>query len=85
MRTVVVYKDNTDYARSVTEFLHDFKQQTGRDLETVDPDSVAGESFCKAYDIVLYPTVIALADDSHMQQIWQGLPLPTIMEVSFYA
>ena len=85
MRVVTVYKDNSDHARAVIDFVHDFKYQTGRDIETLDPDSLAGDQFCKAYDIVMYPTVIALADDSTMQQMWSGLPLPTIMEVSYYA
>jgi hypothetical protein len=85
MKVVVVYKDNTDYARDVTDFLRDFKRQTGRDLATLDPESNEGEQFCRAYDIVEYPTVIAISDDSVMQQTWRGVPLPTISEVSYYA
>ena len=85
MKVVVVTKDNTDYARAVIEFLHDFEHQTGRKLETLDPDTAEGAMFCRTYDIVEYPTVIALADDSAMQNLWRGLPLPTISEVSYYA
>ncbi|MEI7689799.1 MAG: hypothetical protein WCI79_02430 [Candidatus Saccharibacteria bacterium] len=84
MRILVVYKDNTDYARTVTEFLHDFERQTGHSLETIDPETAAGTQFCATYDIVEYPTVIALSDDSVMQNMWRGLPLPTISEVSYY-
>ena len=40
--------------------------------------------FCRTYDIVEYPTIIALSADSQMQNMWSGLPLPTISEVSFY-
>jgi hypothetical protein len=85
MRVVIAYKQQTDYARQVEEFLHDFKRQTNRDLETVDPDTAAGTLFCDAYDIVQYPTMIAISDDGVMQQTWVGLPLPTISEVSYYA
>lgn len=85
MRVVVIFKENTDYARDVTDYLHDFKRQTGRDLETLNPDTTEGELFCRAYDIVEYPTVIAISDDSVMQNTWRGLPLPTISEVSYYA
>lgn len=85
MRALVVYKTSSDHARAVTEFLREFNRQTGRSIEEVDPDSVHGESFCKAYDIVAYPTVIALDDESRMLQMWPGQPLPTIMEVSYYA
>jgi len=84
MRIVVVYKDETDYARSVTDYLRDFERQTGHALETLDPDKPDGEQFCRAYDIVEYPCIIAISDSSVMQNMWRGLPLPTISEVSYY-
>ncbi len=84
MRVVVVYKQATDYARRVDDFMGDFKRQTGRDLETLDPDTRDGSGFCRAYDIVEYPTLIALSDDGQVQNTWRGLPLPTISEVSYY-
>ena len=84
MRIVVVYKDQTEYARTVETFLDDFYRQTGHELEALDPDTPEGTSFCKTYDIVEYPTIIALTDDGVLQQVWRGLPFPTISEVSFY-
>lgn len=84
MRVIVVTKDQTDYSRAVDEYLHDFKNQTGHDLETINPDTADGTSFCRTYDIVEYPTVIAIDSDSRTQQLWRGLPLPTISEVSYY-
>lgn len=85
MRVVVVYKDETDYARQVSDYLRDFQRQTGRELETLDPESREGISFCSTYDILAYPTIIALSDDGQVQNTWAGLPLPTISEVSYYA
>ena len=85
MRVVVVSKENTDYARTVFDFLRDFERQTGHMLETIDPDSAEGSDFCRSYDIVEYPTIMALADDGSMQNMWRGIPLPTISEVSYYA
>ena len=79
-----MYKDQNDYTREVLDYLHDFKRQTGHDLDQVDPDSPEGVQFCSTYDIVEYPTVIALSDDGSMQNIWNGLPFPTISELSFY-
>ncbi len=84
MRVVVVYKDETEYARTVSDYLRDFNRQTSHELEVLDPDTPDGASFCRAYDIVEYPTIIALSDDGAMQQLWRGLPLPTISEVSYY-
>jgi hypothetical protein len=85
MRVVAVYKSETDYARDVEDFLRDFESQTGHQLETIDPDAPAGIDFCNAYGIMEYPTLIAIADDGSMQNMWSGLPLPTVMEISFYA
>ena len=84
MKVVIVYKEESDHARAVLDFLRDFKRQTGHDLERLNPESIAGEQFCRAYDIVQYPTVIAISDSSVMQNTWTGLPLPTIGEVSYY-
>lgn len=84
MRVVVIYKEETDYARQITDYLRDFERQTGHSLETLDPETPDGAQFCRAYDIVEYPTILALADDSSMLNMWRGLPLPTISEVSFY-
>jgi len=84
VRTVVIYKDESDYSREVTDYLRDFTRQTGHELETIDPDTKEGIDFCRAYDIVEYPSVVALSDDGALQNLWRGLPLPTISEVSYY-
>lgn len=84
MKVRVVYKYESDHAREVLSFLRDFKKQTGHDIEEVDPDTPDGASTCRAYDIVEYPTVIATSDDSRLQNMWRGRPLPTISEVSYY-
>ncbi|MCA9342300.1 hypothetical protein KC945_02755 [Candidatus Saccharibacteria bacterium] len=85
MRTVVVYRDKSDHAREVIDYLRDFSHQTGGTIETIDPDTRDGIGFCSTYDIVEYPTMVALADDGQLLNQWRGRPLPTISEVSFYA
>jgi len=84
MRVVVVFKDERDYTRQVTDYLRDFKMQTGHDLETMDPDSPDGISFCRTYDLMEFPSMVAISNDGVMQNTWSGLPLPTISEVSYY-
>lgn len=84
MRVVVVYREESDHAREVFDYLRDFTRQTGHQIEEINPDSRDGASFCRAYDIVEYPTMMAISDDGHMQQLWRGRPLPTMSEVSFY-
>lgn len=84
MRTFVVYKVESDHARPVMDFLRDFERQTGRQIEVVDPETRAGIATCETYDIVEYPSVVALDDSGVMQNIWRGLPMPTISELSYY-
>jgi hypothetical protein len=83
MRVVCVYKDKQDYTRSVTEWLENFRRQTGRELETMDPDKNPG--FCEAYDIVEYPTFIAIDNSGNVHATWKGRELPLINEVLYYA
>jgi hypothetical protein len=84
MKSYIVYKEASDHAREVIDYLRDFERQTGKKLETINPESRAGISFCATYDIVEYPTIIALDDRSSMLNIWRGRPLPQIHEVSYY-
>lgn len=84
MRVVVLYREESDHAREVIDYLRDFRLQTGHELETLNPDSPAGVQFATTYDIMEYPTLIALSDDGVMQNMWSGRPLPTIGEVSYY-
>lgn len=84
MRVVVIYSDQTDYARQVIDYIADFKRQTGHDLETIDPESPEGIDFSQTYDIMQLPTMIAISDEGVMQNTWAGLPFPTISEVSYY-
>lgn len=84
MKVVVIYKDESDHAREVYDYLQDFLRQTGHKLETLDPDTREGADFCRTYDIVEYPTLVALSDDGRLQNMWRGRPLPTISEISYY-
>jgi len=85
MKSYIIYRDASDHAREVLEYLRDFEQQTGgKKLEVIDPDSRQGIGFCSTYDIVEYPTIIALDSNGVMQNMWRGRPLPQIHEVSYY-
>lgn len=85
MRVVVVYKIESDHAREVLDYLRDFERQTGRQLDELDPETREGADFCRVYDVVEYPTLLALDDEGKLLNQWRGRPLPTISEVSFYA
>lgn len=84
MKAIIIYKNESDHAREVLDYLRDFERQTGHVLETLDPDTPEGASFCRTYDIVEYPSIVAMSDDGMLQNLWRGRPLPTISEVSYY-
>ena len=50
----------------------------------VSPDEPEGESLCRAYDIVEYPTILAMDGQGKMLQMWRGRDLPRIDDVSYY-
>ena len=82
MRIICIYRDNQDYTRSVEEWLENFRRQTGREIETMNPDENTG--FCEAYDVVEYPTIMALGNRGEVHASWRGKALPLINEVLYY-
>ena len=84
MRVVMIWRDESDYGRMVTEWLHDCERRVGVAPESLSPDEPAGESICKAYDVVEYPTMLALDDGGKVLQMWRGLNLPRIDDVAYY-
>ena len=82
MRTVCIYRDRQDYSRSVDEWLDNFYRQTGREIEVMNPDENVG--FCESYDVVEYPTILALGDRGDVRASWRGKTLPLINEVLYY-
>lgn len=84
MKVVVVYRDESDHARPVREFLREYTRRTGRELAILSPDTADGMHFTRLYDIVEYPSVVATSDNGTLLQLWRGLPLPLINEVSYY-
>ncbi|MDO4398939.1 MAG: hypothetical protein Q4C24_01455 [Candidatus Saccharibacteria bacterium] len=82
MRVVCIYRDNQDYSRAVNEWLENFRRQTGREIETMDPDK--NISFCETYGVVEYPTILALGEMGDVRASWRGRDLPLINEVLYY-
>ena len=84
MRIVIVYRERSDHAREVEDWTREFSRRTGEELEAVDPDTRDGADFCRLYDIVEYPTIVALRNNGELQDMWRGRPLPQINEVSAF-
>lgn len=84
MRVRIIYREQSEHARAVREFIHEYERRLGRTVETVDPDSAEGAEACRLYDIVEYPSVLATTDSGQLLQLWRGFPMPLINEVSYY-
>ena len=78
MRVVIVFKEFSDHAREVFEWIEQFERRTGREAEQINPETADGESFCQAHDIVEYPTILAISEDGKVYEQWPGAPLPQI-------
>lgn len=84
MRTILLYRPNSEHERQALDYLRDFTAQTGKKLPTMDPDSPAGTDLCRMYDIMQFPAILVTDDDGAMQNLWTGGNLPTYSEVSYY-
>lgn len=84
MRVVALYRSESDYARGVLDFLRDVRHQTGYEVEELSPDTREGAMMARTYDVVEYPTLLALNNEGAVQAMWRGT-LPTISEVGYYA
>ena len=82
MRIICIYRENEDYTRSTEEWLENFYRQTGREIETMNPDENA--NFCEAYDIVEYPTLIVIGSSGDVRSMWRGTTFPLFNEVLSY-
>lgn len=85
MRIVCVWRDREDYSRAVEEWIAEFERRTGKEVESISPDGRDGVGFCEAYDIVEYPTILALRNDGGVAASWRGQSLPLFDEVSYWA
>lgn len=83
MRLVMVYREKSEARLAVEAFIKDFKYQTGGEIETMNPDTPAGQQFIETYDIVEYPTLIAIGPDGVEMAKWRGT-MPTISTASAY-
>jgi len=84
MRVVCVFREGEDYTRTVEEWIREFERRTGDEIETMSPDGREGVEFCRVYDIVEYPTILALNDDGGVLSMWRGKQLPLFDEVAYW-
>jgi len=84
MRLLVLYKQNSEQARPVEEFMHEFTRRSGKEIEVIDPDTREGTNIAEIHDVVRYPAILALTDSGQPLNMWQGEELPLLDEVASY-
>ena len=80
MRIVVVVKRQSEYFREADEWRVEFSRETGHDK---DPETIEGEIFASARDIMQYPCVVVLGAGGEVVKKWSGSPLPQFDQVSY--
>lgn len=84
MKAVVLYRPDSEFARMVEEYAHDFKRTKGYDLELVDLNTQDGADVAKLYDVMHYPAILIIRDDGQLIKDWQGEQLPLMSEIAGY-
>lgn len=85
MKVTILYRPESEFARSVEEFAHDIERQQNVVPTLISVDTREGASLAQMYDILQYPAVLALRDSGELMQHWVGTPLPLMNEVASYA
>jgi thioredoxin-like negative regulator of GroEL len=84
VKLYVLYHPQSETARQIEEFVHNFERQRGGKAELISLDTREGWSMASLYDIVGYPAILAVANDGQMLKSWEGEVLPLMDEVAAY-
>jgi len=83
----VLYRPNSDHASAVESFVRDFQRlhdYGSNKVELVSVNTRDGAATASLYDILAYPSILALADDGSVLNVWPGPQLPLMDEVAGY-
>jgi hypothetical protein len=85
MKLLVLYQPKSEHARSVEEYLDDFRRlYPDIEVEVLDAESVEGVNKCQLYDILEYPALLVIGRDNVLQNMWLGKMLPQKQEIVSY-
>ncbi len=84
MKTLLLYRPNSEHERQALDYIRDFAAQTGKRLQTLDPDTPEGVDACRLYDILQFPAILVVDNQGNMQNMWRGDHMPTFSELSYY-
>ena len=81
---MIFYRPHSEHERTVDEYIRDFAHHTGKKLPTVDVNTPDGAYLAELYDVVKFPSIVAIDDEGRLLQSWSDELLPRFDEVSFY-
>ena len=84
MKVMVLYRPNSETARSVEEFSHELEREYQAKIDLVSLDTRDGSSTASLYGVVQYPAVLVLGADGQLVKDWQGAILPLRSEIAYY-
>lgn len=86
MKVVVIYRPNSEHGTAVEAFIRDYQAQHGVGrLEVLDVDSREGGALASLYDVMQYPSILALREDGQLLRAWEGETLPLMNEIAAYS
>lgn len=85
MKSVVIYRPESEQARSVETFVRDMEHQENITFELIDVDTPRAMDMMRLYDIMAHPAILVLRDDGQLVQCWANNKLPLIQEVAAFA
>lgn len=87
MKVLVLYKQRSEQRQSIEDFMRRFKERHPEiKLETMDIDNREGYATALLYDVLRFPTVLALRNDGTMLQSWEGEEnIPRLDDIGAYA
>ena len=84
MKALILYHPQSESARGVEDYAHDFKSRNGQNIELMSLETKVGANLATLYDIVRYPALLVCQENGDLVKYWEGDRLPLINEVSGY-
>lgn len=85
MKVIILYRPNSEQARTVEEYARDISRQQNIQPELLDIDTPEGSAMQSLYDITSQPAVVIKREDGQLVQYWVGEQLPLMQEVAALA
>lgn len=82
----MLYRPNSEHSSAAESFVRDFQRQrdVGIKMELVSVNTRDGAAMASLYDILSFPSVLALSDSGSYLNAWVGPSLPLMDEVAGY-